>query len=129
MMPKLNHIGLLISDLEKARFFYGNILGLVEVERPQFLINGLWYDLGAFQLHLMLYEKQKPMYFHPLNETVQPHLALSFTQSQVANILLKLKKSQIKLIKLPMAAQTGEFQAFFYDFDTNMIEINASDSI
>jgi glyoxylase I family protein len=129
MIPKLNHVGLLISDLEKARFFYGDILGLIEIERPPFLIKGIWYDLGTFQLHLMQYEKQKPIHFHPLNETVQPHLALSFPQSEVTNILLKLKKSQIELIKLPMAAPTGEFQAFFYDFDNNMIEINASDSI
>lgn len=54
MQAQVNHIGLLISDLVKARHFYGNILGLREVSRPDFFIKGIWYDLGALKLHLML---------------------------------------------------------------------------
>lgn len=44
---RLNHIGLLVSDLDRARNFYTNILGFKEIERPEFLIPGVWYSLGS----------------------------------------------------------------------------------
>ena len=43
---KINHIAILIKDLAKARNFYGNILGLEEIQRPEYFIEGLWYKMG-----------------------------------------------------------------------------------
>jgi catechol 2,3-dioxygenase-like lactoylglutathione lyase family enzyme len=121
---KLSHIALLITDLEKARHFYGNILGFKEIERPQLFIKGLWYDLGEFELHLMLYEQAVPSQFHPLNETVQPHFALSIMQNELMTILEKLKDSDVQFISEPALSPAGRMQIFFYDYDKNMIELN-----
>ena len=71
---KIDHIALLISDLERARIFYGDILGLEEINRPEFRIPGIWYQLGEYQLHLMLLPNMYRPQFHPENRTVQPHL-------------------------------------------------------
>lgn len=38
MFTKINYLGLLISDLKKGREFYGNVLGLEEIERPSYNI-------------------------------------------------------------------------------------------
>jgi len=52
---KIAHIGLLVSDLERAAVFYEQILGLQRIERPQLNFDGLWYGLDAGQqVHLML---------------------------------------------------------------------------
>lgn len=124
MKAHLSHIGLLVTDLGKAREFYGNILGLHEIERPPFLIKGLWYDLGAFELHLMLHENAHPPSIHPLNPTVQPHFALAMSQEDINRTLEKLEKAGIELVKEPKKSPTGVWQAFFCDFDKNMIEVN-----
>lgn len=98
MKAKLSHIALLVTNLEKARHFYGNILGLQEIDRPPFIIQGLWYDLGEFELHLMLYEQAAPPQIHPLNDTVQPHFALSITRDEMTTILNRLKSASVQLI-------------------------------
>ena len=54
----LNHVALVIDDLEKATQFYGGLLGLEEIERPPEVktggMAGAWYALGDRQLHLMV---------------------------------------------------------------------------
>lgn len=48
----LNHVNLLVDDLEAARSFYGHALGLNELERPSVDGSGAWYRIGSAQLHL-----------------------------------------------------------------------------
>jgi len=48
-----HHVSLTISDLDAARAFYGDLLGLPEIERPDIGIRGTWYQAGAVQLHLI----------------------------------------------------------------------------
>jgi catechol 2,3-dioxygenase-like lactoylglutathione lyase family enzyme len=50
----LIHAALLVTDLERAREFYGRVLGLKEKARPAFNFPGAWYDLGEAELHLMV---------------------------------------------------------------------------
>lgn len=53
----IDHVSVLITDLTKARDFYGGLLGLREMAKPKtFDFVVLWYDLGHQQLHLL----QKP---------------------------------------------------------------------
>lgn len=123
MFARINHIGLLTTDLEKSRTFYGTVLGLKELPRPKFLTDGIWYDVGTFQLHLMLYEKQKQPHFHPLNETVQPHFSIELPKKEFLIIIGNLQEHGVNLINVPLESRNGTSQIFFYDFDGNMIEI------
>lgn len=53
----LNHVALVVDDLERAKDFYGGILGLEELERPPEVRTstaGAWYALGDRQLHVMV---------------------------------------------------------------------------
>jgi glyoxylase I family protein len=47
----VNHVNLLVTDLAAAREFYGHVLGLTELPRPDFG-PGVWYSIGNVQLHL-----------------------------------------------------------------------------
>ncbi|HIK43708.1 MAG TPA: glyoxalase, partial [Leptolyngbyaceae cyanobacterium M65_K2018_010] len=49
------HIALNVSDLVRAEVFYGQVLGLTPVERP-LAFPGIWYQVGDFQIHLILAE-------------------------------------------------------------------------
>jgi catechol 2,3-dioxygenase-like lactoylglutathione lyase family enzyme len=51
---RLLHAALLVTDLERAKRFYGGVLGLAEKPRHGFDFEGAWYDLGECELHLMV---------------------------------------------------------------------------
>jgi catechol 2,3-dioxygenase-like lactoylglutathione lyase family enzyme len=48
-----HHISLAVAEIEPARAFYGGLLGLPEIERPDFGFPGAWYQAGPVQLHLI----------------------------------------------------------------------------
>jgi catechol 2,3-dioxygenase-like lactoylglutathione lyase family enzyme len=51
---RLDHGGLLVSDVERSLRFYVDALGLEQVERPStFDTPGAWLQVGAQQLHLI----------------------------------------------------------------------------
>ncbi len=55
-VPAIHHVqvAILSGGEESARRFYGDILGLREVEKPENLRarGGVWFDTGSLQLHL-----------------------------------------------------------------------------
>ena len=51
----IDHCTVLITDVARARHFYGTLLGLREIAPPAaFDFVALWYDLGSSYLHLLL---------------------------------------------------------------------------
>jgi catechol 2,3-dioxygenase-like lactoylglutathione lyase family enzyme len=52
-VESLHHVAIPVRDLERSKRFYGELLGLQEIERPPFDFPGAWYALGDGQLHLI----------------------------------------------------------------------------
>ena len=51
----LHHVALPVTDLERSRRFYADVLGLTEIERPAaFDFPGAWFAIGDGQLHLIV---------------------------------------------------------------------------
>jgi catechol 2,3-dioxygenase-like lactoylglutathione lyase family enzyme len=48
-----HHYSLAVADVERADGFYGDLLGLPQIERPNFGLPGTWYQAGPVQLHLI----------------------------------------------------------------------------
>ncbi len=122
-LVKINHVGIFIKNLVKARHFYGNILRLEEIKRPEYFIEGIWYKMGNCELHLMLCENFTSPHVHSLSETAQPHFALSMNKDDFQKTIKHLINSGIKFIE-DVEKFNGVMHAFFYDDDRNMIEIN-----
>jgi catechol 2,3-dioxygenase-like lactoylglutathione lyase family enzyme len=54
MAMRLQHCGLIVSDLERSRRFYGEALGLEEIPRPpNFTFGGVWFRVGEDEIHLL----------------------------------------------------------------------------
>jgi len=121
---KISHIALIVTDLDKARGFYTKILNLEEIERPRFYIQGLWYSIGDFELHLMLSEGASLPHVHPLNETVQPHFAMAMTETEFVSMVKRIQSAKVEVIGDVEVNPAGVKQFFFYDPDRNMLEIN-----
>ena len=50
----IDHVTVNITDVARAKHFYGEILGLEEVARPpSFDFPGAWYRLGSALIHLV----------------------------------------------------------------------------
>jgi catechol 2,3-dioxygenase-like lactoylglutathione lyase family enzyme len=74
----LLHAGLIISDLEKSRAFYEGLLGLTpNPARPDFGFEGVWYDIGANQIHLMVVPNPDANSIRPQHGGRDHHIALA----------------------------------------------------
>jgi catechol 2,3-dioxygenase-like lactoylglutathione lyase family enzyme len=109
-----HHIALVVKDLEKCIWFYGNVLGLKSVERPAFNFPGHWFQVGeTSQLHLMV-----------MNETIPQtmrHIAIEV--EDFADTIQTLEALGIKITEGPGKRVDGSDYLFCNDPDGNLIEI------
>jgi catechol 2,3-dioxygenase-like lactoylglutathione lyase family enzyme len=76
-VTQVDHVSVLITDLEVSRRFYRDVLGLKEIAKPRtFDFSVIWFDLGNQHLHLLL--KPEP-------DTISPrHFALRVKDARAA---------------------------------------------
>ena len=108
----IDHVSVLITDVERSRRFYRDLLGLNEIAKPRtFDFVALWFDLGNQQLHLL----QKPQ-----ADTVSPrHFALRVRDVAAA-------REHFRGLDVPFDETTKipDCDRFFiWDPDRNRIEI------
>ena len=51
-VKSIDHVTLVVADLERSRQFYVELLGMAEVPRPDFSFPGSWFQAGKTQIHL-----------------------------------------------------------------------------
>jgi glyoxylase I family protein len=109
-----NHVGIVVRDLEKTKWFYGNALGLQTIERPPFDFPGHWYQVGkAAQLHLMVMEEEIPV--------TMRHIALEVENFQ--DTVKFLEADGIEIVEGPGKRFDGSDFLFCRDPDGNLVEI------
>ncbi|MDX8404522.1 MAG: VOC family protein [Mariprofundus sp.] len=112
------HIGLLVSDPQRAATFYGNILGLQRIERPQLQFDGIWYGLDAGQqIHLMLLDNPYADCDKPEHGGRDNHLAM-----QLDNFDSVRKRIEAAGIRYTLS-KSGRTALFCRDPDGNTIEL------
>ncbi|NET85755.1 MAG: glyoxalase [Moorea sp. SIO1F2] len=111
------HVAVLVSDLEKAEDFYGKIMGLSKVER-ELRFPGAWYQVGQFQIHLMVNPNAKVDLKNPEKWGRNPHIAFSVVNLDEAKECLQAHGYPIQL------SSSGRAALFTQDPDGNIIEIS-----
>jgi len=57
-VTQIDHCSVIITDVERSRRFYRDILGLKEIPKPRtFDFVVVWFDLGNQHLHLLLKDR------------------------------------------------------------------------
>ncbi|MBI2805623.1 MAG: VOC family protein [Planctomycetes bacterium] len=108
----IDHVSVLITDLARSRWFYGEVFGLKEIAKPRtFEFVVLWYDLGNQQLHLLL--KDAPDARSPR------HFALRVPNAQAARSYFL--EQEVPVEETTPIPNCDRF--FVYDPDGNRIEI------
>jgi glyoxylase I family protein len=111
-IAQLDHCSVIVTDVERSRRFYRDLLGLREIHPPRtFDFVVVWFDLGNQHLHLLL--KPKP-------DTISPrHFALRVTDAQAA----RRHFQQHGVATEETTPIPGADRFFVYDPDGNRIEI------
>jgi catechol 2,3-dioxygenase-like lactoylglutathione lyase family enzyme len=119
------HVAIAVTDLDRAATFYGEVLGLPQADRP-LKFPGLWYQVGAFQIHLIQCqsspESSPAPTIAPLFDSQRwgrnPHLA--FAVSDVAAIATSLETAGYAV----QHSASGRSAIFVRDPDGNLLEFS-----
>ncbi|MDX1650643.1 MAG: VOC family protein [Myxococcota bacterium] len=115
---RLHHVSFAVRDLEAARRFYGDLLGLEEIPRPDFGFPGAWFQLGEVQVHLIVPPAGAPTGTPPPGiSPVAGHAA--FEIDDYARVRDVLRERGVALLET--GADVG--QIFVTDPDGNVIEL------
>jgi glyoxylase I family protein len=111
------HAALLISNLEKSEHFYTVILGLSKIDRI-LKFPGVWYQVGNFQIHLILAATIIPDAVDYDKLGRNRHLAFSVANLEAAKEQLIAHNCQIQM------SASGRSALFTQDPDGNIIELS-----
>jgi catechol 2,3-dioxygenase-like lactoylglutathione lyase family enzyme len=124
---RIQHVGLVVSDLGRSRRFYREALGLEEVPRPpNFTFSGAWFRFGGYELHLLAEE-------HTTGGAGQPDAGgagaerglthhLAFEVDDLDAACAGLADAGVPLAGGPMPRGDGVTQVFFLDPDGYVLE-------
>jgi len=124
MLPftAVSHISVTETNLQDARAFYGDVLGLRDIPRPDFGFPGVWYALdGDLALHVTVKDTMPVRPADPRRfDTRDPHFALAVADADETY-------ARIQTSRLPFYdfadTPTGLRQLFIRDPAANMIEL------
>ncbi len=116
---QLNHIAIIVADLDRSVTFYRDVLELKLKARPDFQFPGAWFDLGGGQeLHLIVADGNN------LAEPSHGHMAFRVPDMDV--VVEKLTAHGVHFAD-PKPRPDGPLQLFTYDPDGHIIEITDVD--
>lgn len=112
------HASLLVSDLGKARAFYEGVLGLLpSPTRPAMEFEGVWYEIGMQQIHLLALPNPDPVSGRPPHGGRDRHIALAVASIEQA-------RQAMDAAGIPYTqSRSGRAALFCRDPDGNAVEL------
>ena len=121
-MTALHHVAVCVTDLERSKRFYGEVLGFTEIARPAFKAAGTWYELpDGSQLHLILHAGTRTLRGTTAVDILDGHFAIRVRDFEAA--VAHLRSHGVEIFELPQNV-TAWKQVYFTDPDGNEIELN-----
>lgn len=117
VVERIEHVAVTVSDIARAKDFYGRVLGLSEIPRPEsFDFPGAWYRNGPADLHLVSRAQ--------VDAESRRHVAFLVRDVGAAARVLRANGYPVlwETMKIP-----GLDRFFTHDPDRNRIEIMGAD--
>lgn len=113
-----HHVSLISSDLQKSRTFYEGVLGLTPSNaRPVLPFDGVWYDIGHQQIHLLAVPNPDAKTGRAEHGGMDRHVALHVSDLAQVQALLDTAGIQYTL------SRSGRPALFCRDPDGNTFEL------
>ena len=124
-VKSLDHVTLVVKDLDRSRQFYVDVLGMREEPRPAFAFPGLWFQAGATQIHLIGEHDGSPPAGNPLPEQFRTsrshHFAFLVDDANAA--YSRALELGLKIVSPPKSRPDGFVQVFLNDPDGHVVEL------
>lgn len=120
-IENLHHASVAVTDLERSRQFYGGVLGLREIPRPNFPIRGAWFEVGDRQVHLIVFPETQMLRARRDIDIRETHFALRVADYQ--ETMAHLRAHQVEVLD-KFENVTDWAQIYILDPDGNIIELN-----
>ncbi len=120
-IQQIHHVSLAVTDLEKSKKFYKDVLCLEEIKRPAFDFPGAWFQVGSQQLHLIVYPSAATL--RGTRELTSKEGHFAFRVASYDDTLKWLNEMNVEVLENP-TSRSGFAQIFVSDPDGNLIELN-----
>lgn len=110
----VHHVNIQLADVVAAREFYSEVMGLTEIDRPAFPVGGVWFRLGAQELHIGAQDD------HAARD--RQHFAVQVDDLDGAVSVIESRGVTVRKTGLTFAG--AGYQAFVRDPSGNLIELN-----
>jgi catechol 2,3-dioxygenase-like lactoylglutathione lyase family enzyme len=120
----LDHVTVVVKDLERSREFYVDVLGMEEVPRPGFGFPGLWFQAGPSQIHLI--EEHAASGPAGLARSTGGSVSRGHHAFEVADARQaaeELKRRGLPLAAGPKLRPDGPTQIYLHDPDGHLVEL------
>jgi catechol 2,3-dioxygenase-like lactoylglutathione lyase family enzyme len=124
-VKSLDHVTIVVKDLERSRRFYVDVLGMRQVARPGFSFDGLWFQAGKTQIHLILeFAGSGPagnLLASELRSSRTQHFAFEVADAEA--VLPRLREMSVPVLSGPKPRPDGYMQVFVTDPDGHVVEL------
>ncbi|WP_437229566.1 VOC family protein [Planctomicrobium sp. SH661] len=124
-VKQIDHVTLVVANLEASRRFYVDVLGMQQVPRPNFNFDGLWFQAGSTLIHLILeHAESGPAGNHiPPGSSVSRTRHFAFEVDDALAAKRVLDELGIPLVAGPKTRPDGATQICILDPDRHVIEL------
>lgn len=120
MLLGLDHVSVLVGNLDRSLGFYQGVLGLARLNRPDLGFDGAWLDLGGGQsIHLLCLPNPDAQRCAPEHVGRDRHVAFRVGSTESLKARLDLEMIPYTL------SQSGRNAVFCRDPDGNGVEFLA----
>lgn len=124
-VKRIDHITIVVKDLECSRHFYEDVLGMQSTERPAFGFPGLWFQSGTTQIHMNVDSVEAgPAGLPPFQGRLPSRgFHFAFEVDSCDEAAKTLEAQGIEIVTGPRSRPDGARQLYIYDPDGYLVEI------
>jgi len=124
-VKQIDHVTIVIADIETTRRFYVDVLGMQQVPRPAFNFPGIWFQAGATQIHATTESPEAGRAgWADRGTTVASrghHFAFEVDDAEAA--AERLRELGIEIVAGPKHRPDGPIQLYIHDPDGHLVEL------
>lgn len=124
-VKRIDHVTIIVKDLDATEAFYVGALGMELVPRPAFSFGGRWFQAGATQIHATIEHKEAGLAGWGDRGTIHPsrghHYAFEVDDARLA--AAEAEAAGITIAEGPKLRPDGFVQVYVRDPDDHLVEL------